>query len=33
MNEKKHTWLLLNPGRPIQTVLDGLFGYGKEDAE
>lgn len=32
MNETSHIeFLLLNPGRPIRTVLDGLFSYRKED--
>ena len=26
--EKNKGWLLLDPGRPILTVLDGLFRYG-----
>ena len=25
-------FLLLDPGRPIRTVLDGLFCYGKEES-
>ncbi len=26
--ETERGWLLLDPGRPILTVLDGLFRYG-----
>lgn len=33
---KEHSkieFLLLDPGRPLLTALDGLFSYGKEDPE
>lgn len=26
-------WILLDPGRPLQTALDGLFGYGKRQIQ
>ena len=33
MNNSSHIeFLLLDPGRPIRTVLDGLFCYGKEES-
>lgn len=34
MKEKSNTeFLLLDPGRPLLTALDGLFCYTKEDPE
>lgn len=32
MNDRPHIeFLLLDPGRPLLTALDGLFSYTKED--
>lgn len=34
MNGTSHIdFILLDPGRPLLTALDGLFCYGKEDPE